>query len=299
MTPPEAPTVRVLRFMPPDEQDQLFSQKARFLPGDWLDRLVCPVGDQPGWRLLSHEGLVARYRVACPGSKALFVQLDFARAPPAAPVPLRLADAAGFPKYREAMVDLAHQHPKAALQAIDRARELSPQEPLYQRQRVYLLYAAGRLPEAIVEADALLRAQPNALLYKYRALAARDLGLKEEVLASVEGVLRTCPRAHPLYADALCAKGMYLSAEHQPHGEAIMVAACRLKDQSCCAQLEALRAERAKAAARALQMANDLAASRALRVRVVPREEAKSKPSQPGTPGPAQAKPTRSQDPNP
>lgn len=240
-TPPEAPSARVLRFLPPPEREEVFPPPKAFESREWLDRVICPLGDQPGWKRTHRRGMTESFEIECPGFGKFPVLLDNGGAPPAAPAPLHLLALAGAAKFRESVDLLEKKDHAGALAAIDAARRADPAEPVYRRERIYALYSLGRTPEALMLAEELLEHGPDPIALKYRALAARDMGLRDEVLQSIEGIVASAPPMHPIYAEALCAKGMLTLADDEAKAVALMQQGCKLDHKPCCEFLEKRR----------------------------------------------------------
>lgn len=243
-SPPEAPNARVLRFLTPSAREEVFPPPRRFEPRDWLERVVCGLGESPGWKRTYRRGLVERYEIECPGASLVDVELDTAAEPPPAPAPCRLLDPVGVDHYREALEAIGRKDARAALTALDEARRADPAEKLYRRERAYVLYVLDRIPEALVASDEVLEEGPDPLAYKYRALAARSLGMHDEVVKSLDGILSLCPPAHPLHAEALCAKGIFTLPVDVPEGQRLMELGCGLGHKACCEFLQKRREER-------------------------------------------------------
>jgi len=238
-TPPEAPGARVFRMLPPARRDELLPPERRFAAREWLDRLICAFGDQPAWRRSGGRDEKLRYEVRCPGEAPTGVTLDTTDDPPSAPHGMRLLDPAGVGQFRSAFVQAEKRDYRGALAMMDAALAAVPGEPVFRRERIFLLWALGRTPEALVEADSLLETFPTPLVHKYRALAARDLGLRGEMMGSLDAIVQACPDAHPLFAEALCAKGMLLSAENADGAGSLLFRGCRMGQRSCCDTLTA------------------------------------------------------------
>lgn len=254
---PEAPTAKLFRSLSPPLRELVLPPAALFEPRAWVERIVCGGGELPGWKRTKKERHVESYDVECPGEPVLPLVLDASRPPPPAAAPLRLLAERSFPHYATALKHLEKKEHAQALRALDLAQVEAPDEPVYRRDRVYLLYLLGRTSEALLEADELLRTHRSALLYKYRALAARDLGRTPEVLRSLEGMLSSATPLHPLYAEAVCAKGLILTNGGEAEGERLVRRGCELDYAPCCEALEAQRRQeattrRALEAARAL-----------------------------------------------
>lgn len=244
---PEAPSAQVFRTLSPGLRDAMLPPPELFSPRQWVERIVCGSGDLPGWRRTKKERLVESYEVECPGEAALPIVLDASNAAPPPAGPLRLLPARSFADYAAALKHLEQKSFTEALRALELAAAASPEEPVYRRERIYVLYLLARHGEALVEADELLRSQRSPLLYKYRALAARELGRRSEVLRSLDGMLSSCTPSHPLYAEAVCAKGLLLANDGNAEGERLVRRGCELDYKPCCEAAAALEAHAAEA----------------------------------------------------
>lgn len=262
-TPPDVPTPRYLRSLSPNLRDKVFPTAAVFSAREWLERLVCPVGDLPGWKQTGRQGGTFVVEVECPGAAPIPVRLDTSGPEPSAPQPLRQLAREGLAKYREAVSFEEKRAFAKALEALDEAVRLSPEEVAYRRERIYVLYALDRIPEAIVGADDLVETDPSPLAWKYRALAAKALRLEQETLRSLEEILVRCDERHPLFAEAMCAKGMILTESDADEGELWMRQSCAMKHEPCCSAMSA-RDEARQQARRAIE------ATRALPLKVPP-----------------------------
>lgn len=287
--PPPAPNARELWSMPPVHRQQVMPLPRVFSARDWLDRLVCPNADQPSWQRTAQTGPVERYQLECPGALPLVAQLDLSQSAPPAPRDLRLLSSAGFERYRAALQAGERKEWEVARQHVEAALVNEPEEPVYLLARISLLYTMGRIAEALVEADALLEKLPSPTAWKFRALAARDLGLKSELFASLEGLIRSATRTHPMYAEAVCARGLLLSDAGEARDRATrdLEEGCKLRQHACCERLqEKLAAERA--AQRILD------ATRAVKVQL-PTAPATQPPAVEAAPKPGPIEETRSQ----
>jgi hypothetical protein len=240
--PTEAPNARILRTLSPPAREEVFPPPRAFESYEWVTRVVCPLGETPGWKRTGRRGLVDTYAIECPGQPDVAVQLDTGNDAPPAPAPLRLLGAAGAAKFREAVQAMEKKDPKAALEALDAARRADPGEVVYRRERSYVLYALDRFPEALIAADEVVdEGRPDPLALKYRALAARALGLRDEVLGSLSAITRVCPKTHPLYAEAVCAQGLFTLSAAPDEGQRLLAEGCALGHQACCDFVEKRR----------------------------------------------------------
>ena len=240
--PTEAPNARILRTLSPPAREEVFPPPRAFESYDWITRIVCPLGETPGWKRSGRRGLVDQYAIECPGQPDMTVALDTGNDAPPAPSPLRLLSLAGAAKFREAVQAMEKKEPKSALEALDAARRADPSETVYRRERSYVLYTLDRFPEALVAADEVVEeGRPDPLALKYRALAARALGLRDEVLGSLAAIVRICPQSHPLYAEAICAQGLFTLPTAPDEGARLLKEGCALGHQACCEFIEKRR----------------------------------------------------------
>lgn len=258
--PPEAPSARQFRGMSPARRDLVLPPPQVFVGREYIERLVCGPIESPVSRPSGRAGAIETYSVECPGRGPVTVRLDTARDPPPAPAGLRLLEARAFESYREALGLMERQQLERALKAMDAALLKAPGEAVFRRERMVLLYMQERVAEALLEADDLIEAGLGSpYVYRYRALSARVLGMTGEVMKSIDGILLSGGRQHPLYAEAVCAKGMILAQDGDVLGEVFMHEGCSLDHQPCCDELEQralsrARAQRAIEAARALSV---------------------------------------------
>lgn len=246
--PPPAPSARELWSMPPSHREQVMPLPRVFVARDWLDRLVCPNADQPSWRRTSQVGPLEKYQLDCPGQAPVTTRLDVSQPAPHAPEGLRLLSSAGFERYRAALQAGERKDWVAAQAHIEGALTHEPDEPVYLLARISILYTTGRVAEALVEADALLASLASPTAWKFRALAARDLGLRQELFASLDGLIRSATRRHPMYAEAVCARGLLRTdaGEAREQSTRDLEEGCELRQETCCERLqEKLAAERA------------------------------------------------------
>jgi hypothetical protein len=257
-TPPEAPSARLFRTLSPSLRDQMWPQL--FEGRDYVDRLVCSSGEAPVWKRTEKKGLVETYELNCPGEALRTLALDVGVEAPPPPASMRQLDPKPFAKYRESLFAIERKDLDAALKALQEAEKLDPAEPIYQREQVYCLYSQGKMPDAFLRADALAQKAGSPLVYKYRALTARELGLQSEVVSSLDGIIKTsASRSAPLYAEAVCAKGMILMRTGATEAESLIAEGCSLEYKACCDIMEArhaeeearVRAEQAEAAKKA------------------------------------------------
>jgi hypothetical protein len=237
-SPPEAPSARIMRTLSPSMRNQMWPPV--FDSREYVERLICPAGDWITAKRLSKKGLVETYEIDCPGEKPLALNVDIGYEPPPPPDGFRLLEAASFVKYHEAFAALEKKDFEGASRLLDEAIKIAPKETIYRRDRVFLLFQMGLISDAFLQADQLVAEQASPTLYKYRALAARELGLRSEVMSSLEGMLRTSRVGHPLYAEAICAKGMILSSEGDAQAERLMTQGCSLEYKPCCEALQSL-----------------------------------------------------------
>lgn len=287
--PPPAPNARELWSMPPVHRQQVMPLPRVFSARDWLDRLVCPNADQPSWQRIGQTGPVERYQLECPGALPVVARLDLSQPAPPAPRELRLLPSAGFERYRAALQAGERKEWEAARQQVEAALANEPDEPVYLLARISLLYTTGRVAEALVEADALLEKLSSPTAWKLRALAARDLGLQNELFSSLDGLIQSATRRHPMYAEAVCARGLLRSdaGEAQARVTRDLEEGCELRQDTCCERLqEKLAAERA--AQRILD------ATSALKIRLPTAPATQTPPVDPA-PRPKQVEETRSQ----
>jgi hypothetical protein len=245
--PPEAPAARVMRFLSPGQRDMLLPPSRLYSARPWLEALVCPIGEVPGWRRIDRSGFSEQYEIDCPGLSPIVVELDSSSPSVRPPPPLRALGEAGLASFQAAVEALQKQEGDKAVEALDAAIAADPAEVVYRRERIYALYVAGRLPDALAAADAMLTNGSDPVAAKYRVLIARELGLPELVTASLELLLSSCPKQHPLYAEGVCAKGMFLAAERPELGRGLMEQGCRLGHTPCCEAVEARFKGEAKA----------------------------------------------------
>ncbi len=241
-TPPEVPSARLFRYMPPGTRDRMLPAPQVFEARSYLDRLVCREGDQPGWRRVDRSGLIEHVQVSCPGEPPQSMVLDTGGDPPPAPPGLRVISPKGFPHYLDAMHAAEKKDYQRALAELNAALAEDPSEPVYRRERLFCLYSLGEVPSALMEADELIETYPWPTLFKYRALVARDMGLRSEVLASVEGIIQHTHSGHPLYGEPVCAKGLILDGDGDASAEKYIREGCALDNKPCC---DALRNRRA------------------------------------------------------
>jgi hypothetical protein len=237
-TPAEAPSAMIFARMAPGIRDRMMPPAILFQGADYLGRLVCPGGDQPEWKLTEHRGARETYQVQCPGQLARTLALDTAQAPPAAPPGFRLLDGRSYPEYRDGLAAGEKKDFAGMLAALNAALKVSPEEPVYRRERIYALYSLGRPLEALLEADDLLKTFPTVAVYRYRALTAHALGMKDVMLGSIDAIIRLTQPGNPQYAEAVCSKGALLDGEGNPQGVTLIQEGCALKYAPCCDALK-------------------------------------------------------------
>lgn len=225
--------------MSPANRQLVLPSSHRYLAHRWLDRLVCPDAQQPRWRRTDVEDPIARYDVQCPNAEAVVIELDLSQAPPAAPEPLRLLTVDGYEHLEAAIEQNERKNRHAALAHLDAALEHEPDEPLYRVARLSILYEQGSLLEVLIESDALLEKHSAPVAWKFQALAARDLGLGPKLLQSLDGLLASTPPSDPLFAEAVCARGLIHSDDPKRLDLAVsdLEAGCRMGQPSCCDRL--------------------------------------------------------------
>lgn len=230
--------------MPPVQRERILPTPLQFAAHTWLDRLVCSDAEQPRWKRTAIAPPVAHYEVECSDEDVVEVELDLSQAPPPPPAGLRLLSVSGYERFDAALKDGGQKKPSAALEHIDAALAAEPNEPLYRVARLSILYSMGSLLEALMEADALLKTHPLPVVWKFKALAARDLGLRSELFASLDGLIASTTPRTPLFAEAACARGLLRSDEDGPQAQAILdlEAGCRLGQTGCCQRLEEMKA---------------------------------------------------------
>lgn len=250
-TPPEAPSARVFRSLSPSLRDQMWPQL--FDGRDYVDRLICGSNESPTWKRTVKKGLFETYEVNCPGEDSRTLALDVGDSPPPPPPQMRQLEPIPFAKYRESLFAIERKDYGDALKLLEEAEKLSPSEPVYRREQIYCLYSQGRMADAFLKADELAQQAGSPLVYKYRALTARELGLQSEVTASLDGIMKTSKAGHPLYAEAVCAKGMILMSRGEASAMKLVEEGCSLQYKTCCEILDARRAAGEQAKPRALQ----------------------------------------------
>lgn len=278
VVPPEAPSARVLFGLSPRLLDRaLPAASARFrVREDFLDRLVCAGSDLPAWKRTNIVGPVETYEMSCVGLPAATLTVDTSESRPDAPAGFRLLGD-GFDEWRRAYGFAEKQDFAAALAELEKALVAEPGEPVYRRDRVYFLYSLGRAAEAMVEADSLLPVARSPVLLKYRALAARDLGLTTEVLQSIEGIIGATVEGETLHAEAVCAKGLILTGEGDAEAPSWVEKGCTLAYKPCC---DAIAARKALD----IQSAQALEAARALPITLPSGPEVAPLPATPAVP---------------
>lgn len=259
--PPPALTARELWTMPPEQQKRLLAAPLLFAAHTWLDRLVCADVEQPQWQRTRISGPVAHYDVKCANADVIDIKLDLSKKPPSPPAGLRLLKMDGYVRYRAALEASDTKDSTALLTHLDAALEAAPEEPLYRVGRLSVLYATGRLFDALMEADALLKTHPVPIAWKFKALAARDLGLKREMFDSLDGLIASATQHASLFAEAVCARGLLRSDTGEQLAQAAvdLEAGCRLGQKDCCERLEEKRIadEAADAVIRSLRLQRD------------------------------------------
>jgi hypothetical protein len=237
-TPPEAPTAREFRSLSPNLRDNVFPPPTLYEAVDYINRLVCPGGDAPNTKRAGRHGVVETYEVQCPGEVSQTLVLDQAVAAPAPPARFRLLSDRSYFQYRDALVAADKKDFHKMLSELDAALKTTPGEPVYRRERIYALYSLGRPLEALLEADDLLKVFPTALVHRYRALAALQLGMRDEVMKSLDGIVSLTRPGNPMYAEAVCTKGILLTKEGNPGGPPLLQEGCSLEYQACCDELQ-------------------------------------------------------------
>lgn len=233
-TPPEAPSARLIRYMPPVQRDVLFPPPENFSARAWVDRLVCANGEQPGWKRTKRVGMVETYEVACPGEPMFVKSLDTAGEEPAADPGLRLVERRSYEQFARSVTLSQKKDFDGALEAIDQALKLAPGEPVYRLERISILYGQEKWAEAFLESQSLAQAAPTPMAWKFAALSAQKLALHDLVKESVDRFAKSVGPAHPLYGEATCAKGLYTLERDRTAGYALIKAACDAKYQPCC-----------------------------------------------------------------
>jgi hypothetical protein len=236
-TPPEAPNARTFRMLPPGRRDELLPPPAAYVSPDFLDRLVCENGDPPNWKRSNKRGMIETFEVQCPEVESRTLVLDTTVAPPNAPEGMRLLNEKSLPQFREALQAADKKNYTRMLAQLDLALQITPGEPVYRRERMHALYLLGRPLEALLEADDLLKVFPTPLVYRYRASAAIQLGMKEAVMSSLDGIIAHTKPGNPIYAEAVCTKGIFLSRAGNPAGKALLQEGCALSYQACCDEM--------------------------------------------------------------
>jgi tetratricopeptide (TPR) repeat protein len=246
---------------------------------DYVDRLVCSSSESPTWKRAAKKGLLETYELDCPGEPQKQLELDVGTEPPPPPPPtMRQLEPKPFAKYREALFALQRKDYDAAMSSLKAAEGMAPEEPIYRREQVYTLYSQGKMSDAFLRADELSKRAPSPLVFKYRALTARELGLQSEVVASLEGIIQASTSRAPLYAEAVCAKGMILLRAGAPEADKLVEEGCALEYKACCDTIAARNAAREEARQRAEQ------AAEAARKLQVPISTPKAEPETTATP---------------
>lgn len=236
--PPEAPSARVLFRATPAERARMLPVPPRFDLRDYLDRLSCLDGEVPTWRRTSIERTVATFEVECPGEPPHTLVLDASKDAPEPPTGLRQMPEAALVHLRDEQQKYVAKDLDGALAAVDAGLQAAPGEVVLRRERVALLFAMDRIPEAFFEAEMLAKEHPSPIVYRFRALAAQRMGLQDEVRHSVRQMRETAREGHPLYAEAVCVEAQYASAAGEPEAEAQVELGCRLGQAPCCELLE-------------------------------------------------------------
>jgi tetratricopeptide (TPR) repeat protein len=237
-TPPEAPTARQFRTLAPSLRDNVFPPPTQYEAVDFINRLVCPSGDTPNAKRTSRKGVVDTYEVQCPGAMSDTIVLDRAMPAPAPPSHYRLLSDRSYLQYRDAMIAGDKKDYARMLAELNSALKITPGEPVYRLERVYALYSLGRPLEALLEADDLLKVFPTAPVHRYRALAAMQLGMRDAVMTSLDGIVKLTHPGDPMYAEAICTKGLLLARDGDASADALLKEACALDYQACCDALK-------------------------------------------------------------
>jgi hypothetical protein len=241
-TPPEAPSALIFARMSPGIRDRMMPPAIRFQGTDYVGRLICPSGDHPDWKLQDHRGARETYQVQCPEQEARTITLDTAQEPPPSQPGFRLLDAKSYPEYRDGLAAGEKKDFASMLSELDAALKVSPDDPVYRRERIYALYSLGRPLEALLEADELLKTFPTVAVYRYRALTAHALGMKDVMLGSIDAIIHLTHPGNPQYAEAVCSKGALLDGEGNPEGITLIRQGCDLKYGPCCDALKSREA---------------------------------------------------------
>lgn len=227
-------------MMPLVKREEVLPTPLVYAAHTWLDRLVCPDAQQPRWSRTKLSGPVAHYDVKCSNTDVVNVELDLAQPPPPPPAGLRLLTTAGFERYEAAIKKSGQKDSAAALVHIDAALANEPEEPLYRVARLSVLYIQENYFDVLKEADALLKTHPFPVAWKFKALAARGLGLRGELYDSLDGLIASTTPSDPLFAEAVCARGLLRTDEGERLDQATsdLEAGCRMGQEACCKRLE-------------------------------------------------------------
>lgn len=235
---PESPSAREVMTLSPGQRDRLLPPPAFFDGTSYVGRLICPGGDQVDWKRTGHEGPRETYDVHCPDGRALSIHVDISQPEPPAPSGFRLLNARSYPSFRDALAAGEKKDFITMLSDLDTALAITPGEPLYRRERIYALYSLGRPLEALLEADDLLKTSPTVMVFRYRALAGRQLNMRDVVMSSIDAIIAITRPGNPQYSEAICAKGVLLDGEGDARGVRLIDKGCALKFDPCCIALK-------------------------------------------------------------